>query len=80
MADRTRLESLREAKNWTQAEVAERLGITQGSYSLIASGKRTPSLVTALKISDLFGAPIEELFPDLIYDNSQSSKGDESCG
>lgn len=36
-------------------EVAEKLGITETTYSLIKNGKTTPSLELAYKFQDIFG-------------------------
>lgn len=66
MADRKNisiLKSIRLERGWTQQYVADKLGITKGSYSNIENGVRDPSLKTAIKISKLFQAPID-IFAD----------------
>jgi putative transcriptional regulator len=69
--------TIRRRLGWTQAQAAERLGITQASYSKYETGERTPSLVMAMKISALFGVPVHVLFPDAVDDNSTSNPEDD---
>jgi transcriptional regulator with XRE-family HTH domain len=42
----------------TQSEVAERIGVSQGTVSDWESGKNTPKLVFALRMLDTFGIPV----------------------
>jgi len=58
---KTLIEKRREA-NLTQTQMAKAVGISVTMYSRIESGKRTPSLETALKIACLLNASVEELF------------------
>jgi putative transcriptional regulator len=48
--------------NLTQAELAERIGVSRQTIHAIESGKYVPSTVLALKLSKLFGKPVNELF------------------
>lgn len=57
-----RLKELREAKSLTQSQVAEKIGISQQAYSLIETGQNTPSLETALLISNFFKKPVNKIF------------------
>ncbi|WP_158866073.1 helix-turn-helix transcriptional regulator [Leifsonia sp. AG29] len=52
----------REARGWTQAALAERLGVSRQTVVAIETGKYDPSLPLAFRISAVFGKPIEELF------------------
>ena len=56
------LKRIRLKNKWTQQYLADRIGITKASYSNIETGKRRPSLKTALKIQKATGVPVEELF------------------
>jgi len=58
---KTLIEKRRET-NLTQTQMAKAVGISVTMYSRIESGKRTPSLETALKIARLLNASVEELF------------------
>lgn len=60
--ERTKLLEARKAKNWSQAEVAKRVGISASHYAMIEAGTRTPSLPLAFLISEAFGIPVEQLF------------------
>jgi len=55
----------REAREWSQGELAERLGVSRQTIHAIETGKYDPSLPLAFRIARLFGERIEELFtPD----------------
>ena len=58
------LASLRLAKNLTQADVAEELGTTRGTYSIIEAGYCIPSKDLADKLAAFFECDIADLFPD----------------
>jgi putative transcriptional regulator len=66
---RTTLIALREAKGWRQEDVAKMLNISQQAVSLYENGKRDPSIRLAKKFEVLFKTPMEELFPDIFYNN-----------
>ncbi len=57
-----RLKVLRAERDWTQADLAERLGISRQSVNAIETGKYDPSLPLAFRIAALFGLPIEAIF------------------
>ena len=62
---RNELRELRAARGWSQAELAERLGVSRQTVNAIETGKYDPSLELAFRIAKLFKARIEELFhPD----------------
>ena len=52
----------REERGWTQASLAERLGVSRQTVNALETGKYDPSLPLAFRISQLFGHPIEHLF------------------
>ena len=54
---------LRRARDWTQAELAERAGISRQSLNVIEKGG-TPSLRTALALARELETRAAELFPD----------------
>ena len=57
-----RLKVLRAERNWSQQDLAERLGVSRQSVNAIETGKYDPSLPLAFKIADVFGLTIEEIF------------------
>ncbi|MBI1252393.1 MAG: helix-turn-helix domain-containing protein [Alphaproteobacteria bacterium] len=57
-----RLKVLRAERNWSQADLAERLDVSRQSVNAIETGKYDPSLPLAFKIADVFGLTIEEIF------------------
>jgi putative transcriptional regulator len=46
----------------TQADLAEKIGVTRQSINAIEKGKYVPSTVLALKIAKLFNEPVENIF------------------
>ena len=52
----------RAKKNWTQAELAERIGISRQAVNAIEAGKFVPSTVLALKMAFIFGSSLETIF------------------
>ena len=64
---KNRIRVLRAETEWSQAEVADRLGIARQTVNALETGKYAPSLPLAFKISKLFAKPVEEIFdPDSV--------------
>lgn len=61
---KNRLRVLRAELRWSQAELAERLGVSRQTVNAIETEKYDPSLPLAFKISRVFGMRIEEVFQD----------------
>jgi len=59
---RNRLKVLRAERDWSQADVAERLSVSRQTINAIETGKYDPSLPLAFAIATLFGQQIEEIF------------------
>jgi putative transcriptional regulator len=59
-----RLKVLRAERNWSQAELAGRLGVSRQAINAIETGRFDPSLPLAFAIARLFGQAIEEIFND----------------
>jgi putative transcriptional regulator len=59
---KTRLRELRAAKNWSQGDLADKLGVSRQTINAIETEKYDPSLPLAFKIARLFKKPIEEIF------------------
>ena len=58
------LKVLRAMRNWSQAELADRLDVSRQAVNAIETGKYDPSLPLAFKLARLFEMPIEEIFDD----------------
>jgi putative transcriptional regulator len=71
---KNRLRVLRAERNWSQADLAERLDVSRQSVNAIETGKYDPSLPLAFKIARLFGLTIEEIFTD---DEANAAKAAE---
>ena len=57
-----RLRVLRAERRWSQAELAELLGVSRQTVNAIETGKYDPSLPLAFAIARLFELTIEEVF------------------
>jgi putative transcriptional regulator len=56
------LKVLRAEKNWSQADLAEKLNVSRQTINALETGKYDPSLPLAFLIAKLFGKKIEEIF------------------
>ncbi|HEX8670018.1 MAG TPA: helix-turn-helix transcriptional regulator [Allosphingosinicella sp.] len=61
---KNRLKVLRAERDWSQAELGGRLGVSRQAVNAIETGKYDPSLPLAFKLGRLFNLPIEEIFDD----------------
>lgn len=62
---KNRLRVLRAEREWTQADLAERLAVSRQTVNALETGKYDPSLPLAFRLSAVFGRPIETIFqPD----------------
>lgn len=61
---KNRLKVLRAERDWSQAELAERLEVSRQSVNAIETGKFDPSLTLAFRLARLFKMPIESIFSD----------------
>ena len=59
---KNRLRVLRAEHNLSQAELAEKLGVSRQTVNAVETGKYEPSLTLAFKIAHLFKQPIEDIF------------------
>lgn len=61
---KNRLRILRAERNWSQADLAQRLEVSRQSINAIETGKYDPSLPLAFKLARLFDTTIESVFDD----------------
>lgn len=59
---KNQLRELRSAREWSQSDLAEKLGVSRQTINAIETGKYDPSLPLALKIGKLFKKPVEAIF------------------
>jgi putative transcriptional regulator len=59
---KNRLKVLRAERDWSQADLADHLGVSRQTVNALETGKYDPSLPLAFKIARLFGQSIEEIF------------------
>lgn len=59
-----RLKVLRAECNWSQADLADQLGVSRQTVNALETGRYDPSLPLAFKIARTFGLAIEDIFSE----------------
>ena len=59
---RNQIRAAREALGWTQAELAERMGVSRKTVNTVENGVFIPSTNVALKAARALGRSVEDLF------------------
>jgi putative transcriptional regulator len=59
---KNRLRVLRAERRWSQAELAERLGVSRQTVNAVETEKYEPSLTLAFRMARLFALQIEDIF------------------
>ena len=59
---KNRIEEIRKARGMNQEELAKALGVSRQTISSLETGRYTPSIEMAYKLSKYFGMTIEEVF------------------
>jgi putative transcriptional regulator len=59
-----RVRSFREGREWSQGELARRLGVSRQTINAVETDKYDPSLPLALRMAKLFEVPVDQLFLD----------------
>ena len=61
---KNRLRELRTAKEWSQGDLADQLGVSRQTINSIETEKYDPSLPLAFSVARLFKLSIEDVFLD----------------
>lgn len=61
---KNKLRELRAVKEWSQSDLADKLGVSRQTVNAIETEKYDPSLPLAFKTARLFKMKIEEIFDD----------------
>ncbi len=59
---KNRIRVLRAEKKWSQADLAERVGVSRNSINAVENGRFDPSLPLAFDIAEAFSLKIEDIF------------------
>ena len=59
-----RLKHFREQREWSQGELARRLGVSRQTINCVETDKYDPSLPLALRMAKLLAVPVDQLFID----------------
>jgi putative transcriptional regulator len=57
-----RIRVLRAEHDWTQAQLAEKVGVSRQAVIAVENGKYEPALPLAFRIARAFGKNVEEVF------------------
>jgi transcriptional regulator with XRE-family HTH domain len=61
MAIKDKIKQLRQEKNWSQAQLGEKMGIHQKQISAYERGRNIPSTEVLIKIADIFDVSLDFL-------------------
>jgi transcriptional regulator with XRE-family HTH domain len=78
LADRIR--ALRDQMGWTQAELAEKSGLTDGAIKMLETARRWPQPKTVRLIADAFGVEPWQLFVTLPSSKKVGNASDATVG
>jgi len=73
---KNRLRVLRAERRWSQAKLAELVGVSRQTINAIEGNRRVPTLTLALKVARCFGRSVEEVFPLMEELEGNSAPGD----
>lgn len=59
---KNKLRELRAARRWSQADLAERIGVSRQAVNALETEKHDPSLGLAYRIAAAFDMPVEAVF------------------
>ena len=59
------IKEMRQRKDWTQRELAEKIGINQSMVAQIERGTKTVTLPLGKQIAEVFGCTLDDLFNDV---------------
>ncbi len=65
------LEEIRKKSNYTQEELADKLGVSRQTINSLENGKYNPSIQLAFKLAKFFNLSIESLF---VFEEDQNGK------
>ncbi len=61
---KNRLKVLRAERDWSQADLADQLGVSRQTVNALETGRYDPSLPLAFRIARTFGLAIEDIFSE----------------
>lgn len=69
---KNRLKVLRAERDWSQADLAERLEVSRQTVNAIETGRYDPSLPLAFRLAEVFATTIEAIFePEEVPDGQE---------
>lgn len=68
---KNKLEEIRKKFNYTQEELADKLGVSRQTINSLENGKYNPSIQLAFKLAKFFNLSIESLF---VFEEDQNGK------
>lgn len=77
---KNRLHVLRAERRWTQAELAQRLGVSRQTINAVETEKYEPSLLLAFRMAAIFETTIESIFDSRSVNNPAEQRGPANIG
>jgi len=71
----SKIKTARDSRGWSQAELADRVGVRSNTIARIERGEQTPRVPLAIKLATEFGTSVEEMFGDAV-DTSDATDED----
>ena len=71
-----RIRDLREDRDWTQADVAQKINMTQTGYSKYERGERDIPTQILIQLADLYGVSVDYLLDLDFYDSYDLHRGE----
>jgi len=68
---KNRLRVLRAERGWSQAELAQRIGVSRQAVNALETDKHDPSLGLAYRIAAAFGLAVEQVFENEHRENGR---------
>jgi putative transcriptional regulator len=59
---KNRLRVLRAERDWSQQDLADRVGVSRQAINAVETGRFDPSLPLAIKLARIFGQSVEQIF------------------
>lgn len=74
-----RLRVLRAERRWSQAHLADLIGVSRQTVNAIETGRYDPSLSVAFRLAAVFDSSIEDVFDPTVVDQRSSRRSHDSA-
>ena len=75
----SKIKTARDSRGWSQAELADRVGVRSNTIARIERGEQTPRVPLAIKLATEFGTSVEEMFGDAVDTSDAADEGADTA-